>query len=157
MKKITDISLKTYNTFAIDCKAHNMLVLENEDDIVNFVHLKDKYSPFYILAGGSNVLFTSDFEGTILLIRNKGIRVIEENGDNITIEVSAGESWEEFVNYCVKNSYFGVENLAGIPGLVGSSPVQNIGAYGMEVKDTITAVDGYFIDSGKKSTFLHAA
>ncbi|MDR2980248.1 MAG: UDP-N-acetylmuramate dehydrogenase [Bacteroidales bacterium] len=153
MKISHNISLKNHHTFRIDCKAVTLLFIESKEDILCFIEKKNDYTPFYILGGGSNVLFTSDFQGTILLMRSKGIEIQEDTEDEIVFNVAAGESWGDFVDYCVQRNYYGIENLAAIPGLVGSSPVQNIGAYGMEVKDTIISVEGYSIGTGEKRVF----
>lgn len=153
MKTETNISLKAYHTFSVDCKADSILFIENEDDIIHFIENHEEYAPFYILGKGSNVLFAADFRGTIVLIRNRGISIQDETEDEVTIKVAAGEDWEDFVVFCIFRNYYGIENLAGIPGLVGSSPVQNIGAYGMEVKDSIVSVEGYSINTGKKRVF----
>lgn len=102
-----------------------------------------------ILGGGSNVLFVSDFHGTIVQMCTQEIDVLEEDGERVRLSVAAGVSWADFVDYCVSHHYYGVENLIGIPGLVGSCPVQNIGAYGVEVKDVISKVIGYRLASKK--------
>lgn len=104
---------------------------------------------YLVLGGGSNILFTGDFHGTIVQMCTRGIAVIEEDTDSALVEVAAGVEWANFVDFCIRNHYYGVENLIGIPGLVGSSPVQNIGAYGVEVKDVIDSVIGFRISTQK--------
>lgn len=106
-------------------------------------------APYLILGGGSNMLFVEDFHGSVIQMCTRGIAVVDESEDTVYLEVAAGETWENFVDFCVKNHYYGVENLIGIPGLVGSCPVQNIGAYGVEVKDVITSVAGWRISNQK--------
>lgn len=93
-----------------------------------------------VLGEGSNTVFTQDFNGLVLLNRLQGIEKLSEDNDSVTIDVAAGENWHQFVDYCLYQGWFGHENLALIPGLVGATPIQNIGAYGVEVKDTIQAV-----------------
>lgn len=105
--------------------------------------------PHFVLGGGSNVLFTQHFDGIVAHLATKGIAVRNENADSVWVEVEAGEKWEDFVNFCVAQKWYGVENLVGIPGLVGSCPVQNIGAYGAEVKDVIDSVSGWRISSAQ--------
>ncbi|MDX9739039.1 MAG: UDP-N-acetylmuramate dehydrogenase [Candidatus Dojkabacteria bacterium] len=141
-----DKSLKKLNTFKVDIKSK--LLLTVEDDREFNPELLDKYlkDNFYILGEGSNTLFTKDFDGTVLLIRNKGIRIVEKDSDYILVEVSAGENWNDFVNWSIDNKFIGLQNLVDIPGNVGASPIQNIGAYGPEVKDFITEVQIYDIE-----------
>lgn len=106
-----------------------------------------------ILGGGSNVLFTEHFDGIILKNNLKGINRIQENEENVQLEVRSGENWHQFVSYCVENSYGGVENLALIPGTTGAAPIQNIGAYGVEVRNSIEKVKSYNIISSVYETF----
>jgi UDP-N-acetylmuramate dehydrogenase len=109
--------------------------------------------PLLILGGGSNILFTKDFEGYILRPAIKGIKIINESDTNITLKVGAGEDWDEFVAYCVGRGWGGIENLSLIPGNVGTCPIQNIGAYGVEVKDVITEVEALNISTLKPENF----
>ena len=102
-------------------------------------------------------MFTKDFCGTVIHINTRGINIIEQTKDFATIEVKAGENWDDFIDFCTKNQFFGVENLSGIPGKVGSCPVQNIGAYGVEVKDMIKEVHTREIATGKGRVFSNAA
>mgnify|MGYP003669039486 CR=1 FL=1 len=135
-------SLKRYNTFGIACNALEIIELNQLDEakeIISYVNNQPK--PLLILGGGSNVLFTQDFDGIILLNNLKGITIISETEEEIVLRVAAGEVWHQLVMYCVENGYAGMENLSLIPGKVGASPMQNIGAYGVEVKDLITQVN----------------
>jgi UDP-N-acetylmuramate dehydrogenase len=135
-------SLKEFNTFGIDVKARFFADCKSNDEIKQAI---EKYTPkripILILGGGSNILFTSDFEGLVIKASMKGITKVSEFQENVYLKVSAGEDWDGFVDYCVKQGYRGIENLSLIPGNVGSSPIQNIGAYGMEVRDSIESVD----------------
>ncbi|MCK9612813.1 MAG: UDP-N-acetylmuramate dehydrogenase [Bacteroidales bacterium] len=136
-----NISLKPYNTFGIDVKARNFIEIKNDNDFIELLgsDIINKM-PLLLLGGGSNILFTKDFEGLVAHIANKGIIRVDENTDTITLEAAAGELWEDLMTYCVANGYYGLENLTGVPGQVGSCPIQNIGAYGTEVKDSILEV-----------------
>ncbi len=136
-----NISLKNYNTFGIDAIANTFIQIESQKHINDLKLIINQLpKPFYILGSGANTLFTKDYTGTIIFINNKGINIIEENNNDIFVEVQAGEIWNDLVNFCVNNNYYGIENLVEIPSTVGASAIQNIGAYGMEVKETIHTV-----------------
>ena len=134
-------SLKNHNTFGIDVKAKYFAsfesVLELKKILKTNLHQKEK---FFILGSGSNILLTSNFDGFILHNKIDGICILEDNKNDILVEVGGGVVWHDFVIWSVSQELSGIENLALIPGTVGASPVQNIGAYGMEVKDSITKV-----------------
>lgn len=147
---LKDISLKSYNTFGVEAKAQKFISINQIQEFNELFKRTDWQKNFYILAGGSNVLFTDDFEGTIIWVNNKGINIIDETSEEVWVEVSAGEEWDDFVRWSVSNNYGGIENMGLIPGKCGSSAVQNIGAYGMEAKDTIFEVRGLKIPSGHK-------
>lgn len=139
---VENVSLKPYNTFGIDVMAKSMADVQNLQDIQIFLNTsRFKNMPMFILGGGSNVLFTKDFDGVVVKISSKGIMKIRETDDHVFLNVQAGVDWNEFVNYCLLNNFGGVENLALIPGTIGSSPIQNIGAYGSEAKDVIYSVE----------------
>lgn len=147
-----DISLKPYNTFGIDVKA---ALFASFDSIAELITLLPsiKSHETLISGGGSNMLFTKDFEG--LFVRNciKGIKEIERTETHVVIEAGAGELWHDFVIYCVDRGYGGLENLSLIPGCVGASPMQNIGAYGVEIKDTFAYLDAVEISTGEIKRF----
>ncbi len=127
-------SLKNYNTFGIDCKARYFVSVTTINEL-NEV-LKNKIHPtVFVLGGGSNMLLTHDIDALVIHINLKGIQLISEDKETVTLNVMAGENWHNFVQYCIKNNYGGIENLSLIPGNVGTSPIQNIGAYGVELKD----------------------
>ncbi|WP_304517256.1 UDP-N-acetylmuramate dehydrogenase [Cecembia rubra] len=131
-----NISLLPYNTFGIDKKARFFVQAKTEEDVKSAVHRSKALNvPVFILGGGSNILLTKDIEALVLKIEIEGIRVISENNEEILVEVGAGENWHQFVLYCIENNWGGVENLSLIPGTVGASPMQNIGAYGVELKE----------------------
>lgn len=154
MKRFKNISIKDFNTFGIDVKAKELIEFENDVEIVNYIR-KDFNSsiPCLILGGGSNILFTKDFEGLILKINTKGIQLIKEDDSHYYIKTMAGEVWKDFVDYCIERNYCGVENLSLIPGNIGAAAVQNIGAYGVEIKDVIYEVRGIDILSGELRNF----
>ncbi|MBL1232751.1 MAG: UDP-N-acetylmuramate dehydrogenase [Flavobacteriales bacterium] len=146
-----NISLRPHNTFGIDVKTKKLATINSVDKLKNI--LSNNLSPIYILGGGSNILFTKDFDGLILKNELKGIQLISENDNEVYLKVASGEVWHEFVCYCIENNYCGIENLSLIPGSVGASPMQNIGAYGVEVKDFITEVEALHLKSLKITHF----
>ena len=150
-------SLKSFHSFKIEATCDNFISINKEEDFEYLFAQKIFETPFFILGGGCNLLFTKNFNGTVIHINTKGIKIKDETEDFVEIEVKAGENWDDFIDFCVKNNFFGVENLAGIPGKVGSSPVQNIGAYGTEVKDTIKEVLALEIATRKWLTFSNEA
>ncbi|MEE3243545.1 MAG: UDP-N-acetylmuramate dehydrogenase [Bacteroidota bacterium] len=127
-------SLKAYNTFGISAKAKAFISVTNIAMLKEALHL-EAYPEKFILGGGSNMLLKSDVNALVIHVALKGIKTVKETADNIWLEVAGGENWHEFVMYCVNHGYGGVENMALIPGNVGTAPVQNIGAYGVELKD----------------------
>lgn len=153
-----NISLKHYNTFKISARAKSFLSLERLGQAkVLAKEILPQFENFLILGGGSNTLFVKDFEGVVIHMAMKGIEVLHETEKACTLKVAAGEDWPEFVDYCVERNWGGVENLALIPGQVGASPVQNIGAYGREVKDVIEKVHAIDLRSGKEVIFNNDA
>ncbi|SKB96308.1 UDP-N-acetylmuramate dehydrogenase [Alkalitalea saponilacus] len=142
-----DYCLKDLNTFGLDIRTKYYFSFSNEQELEQFVNERsDLYSNgFFILGGGSNVLFTKDFAGLIFHPKIKFIEIINESDHYVDFEVGAGLVWDDFVEYCVNKGLYGIENLSYIPGFVGAVPVQNIGAYGVEAKDFILSVRGYDI------------
>ena len=149
MEILRNFSLKKYNTFGIAAKAKAFAAIQSESDVQNFIANRGD-ERFYILGGGSNILFRGDFDGTVLHNQIKGIHLVEINSDYALVAAGAGETWDDFVNICTKNKHYGLENLALIPGQVGSAPVQNIGAYGVEQCDFFHSLEGYRISTGEK-------
>ena len=146
-----------YNTFGVKASS---LYFEDASTLSDLVEILE--NPLYkdvnkfILGGGSNILFTKDFDGLVIKISLKGIEVEKFDDKNIYLRAFAGEIWDDIVSYCVDHKYYGMENLSGIPGLVGATPIQNIGAYGLEVKDIIESVDVINIDTNELKTFPNA-
>lgn len=153
MQILENVSLKSYNTFGIDVSAGRMLFLRGKEDVETFVMNRDAYRPFLILGSGANILFTKDFKGTIVRMETKGIRELSREKGRVLIEAESGECWDDFVRYCVERQLYGVENLALIPSQVGSAVVQNIGAYGREVKDVLHEVRVVCMDTGEERVF----
>lgn len=150
-------SLKNYNTFAIDVKCRYFIESDNEAELLDFVSSYDlKPEEVMILGEGSNFLFTEDLHCTVFYPVIKGIEKIGEDARHVFIRVGAGEVWDDFVAWTVARGYGGVENLSAIPGHVGASPVQNVGAYGMEAGDTIERVEAINIETGGKETIQAA-
>lgn len=150
-----NISLKPYNTFGIDAKARyftNFASLDDVEELFSF-YAKNKLTNTLILGGGSNILLTQNFNGLVAKNNMQGIEVLKEDADHVYVKAGAGESWHRFVLYCINNNYAGVENLSLIPGSVGASPMQNIGAYGVEIKDVFYELEGYNIEDKRLQTF----
>lgn len=147
-----NISLQTYNTFGINVLAKHFVSVKNMDELQQVLKL-DNYPKKLILGGGSNMLLTQDFNGLVIHINMKGIDIVSENDHSVTVKAQAGENWHEFVLWCIENDFGGVENLSLIPGNVGTAPIQNIGAYGVEVKDVIESCEAVSIDSKTIKTF----
>ncbi|WP_316845232.1 UDP-N-acetylmuramate dehydrogenase [Pedobacter psychrodurus] len=151
-----NISLKPYNSFGIDVKANYFAEIFDEAGLIKlFKNEVVKSNKLLIIGGGSNVLFTEDYKGLVIKISIKGIQseVLE---DKVLVTAGAGEVWNNFVNYCVAHHFAGVENLSLIPGTVGASPIQNIGAYGVELKDVFESCTAFEIKTGQVKTFTYA-
>lgn len=156
-----DFSLRELNTFGFDVKAKYFQEIKSLEDV--YVLIENQYfkqhrdsNNFLILSGGSNILFKDDFyDGFVIYPNFKGIETIEENDDHIIIRCFGGEVWKDFVDYTVSKNLYGLENLSDIPGKVGAAPVQNIGAYGAEVKDVIYQVHTIDLSSGEIKIFTN--
>lgn len=147
-----DQSLKAYNTFQIDVNASYFCIVSTEDELKSVIKEYGNM-PRLILGGGSNVLFRGDFDGLIIKNEIKGIREISADAGSVLIEAGAGEVWDDLVAYAVEKNYGGLENLTLIPGSVGASPVQNIGAYGVEIKDVFDSLKGLNTETGQFDIF----
>jgi len=146
-------SLKPYNTFSIDVDANYFAEILSEQDLKDV--LKSdliKQQNLLVLGGGSNVLFTKDFDGLVVKVSIPGISSVVE-GDDVVVTAGAGVVWNDLVKYCVQNGFAGIENLSLIPGTVGASPIQNIGAYGVELKDVFKSCTAYEIATSEKRVF----
>jgi UDP-N-acetylmuramate dehydrogenase len=151
MKLQAEISLKPYNTFHVDVKAKSFGTFNSLDSLANL--LQNEREKLLILGGGSNLLFTKDFHGMVLKNEIEGIDVTAEDDQHVFLKVGAGVNWHRFVLHCVENDFGGIENLSLIPGNVGASPMQNIGAYGVEIRDVFHELEAWHILEGKLHTF----
>lgn len=151
-----NISLKPYNTFGVEAKAKYFVEAKSENDLQEiFETTIAKTEKLLILGGGSNMLFTDDFDGLVLKVGITGITYTTQ-GDDILVTAGAGVIWNDLVNYCVENGFAGMENLSLIPGTVGASPIQNIGAYGVELKDIFASCTAFEIATCNINTFTYA-
>lgn len=151
MKVFEDYDLIELNTFGVPARARFFTELASVDDITElFAASVFKENEKLFLGGGSNVLFTKDFNGLVILNKLKGIEVMEENQNEVLVKAMSGGIWHDLVEFCVGRGYWGIENLALIPGTVGATPVQNIGAYGAELASTLDSVEAIEIETGKK-------
>jgi UDP-N-acetylmuramate dehydrogenase len=141
LELVQNKSLKAFNTFGIDVYARAYVELKSTTQVSSIP--VGEYDSFLVLGGGSNVLFKSDYEGLVIHNLIKGISVVEETESEVLLKVGAGENWHDFVNWAISRNYGGIENLALIPGCVGAAPVQNIGAYGVELKDVFNHLEAY--------------
>ena len=149
-----NISLKNLNTFGIDVWAAYFSKFKSIDDLTELLtNTKSQIPNPIILGGGSNILFTKNVDGLVLKNEITGIENINEDEEHVYIKAGAGENWHRFVLYCLENNYAGIENLAMIPGNVGASPMQNIGAYGVEIKDVFDSLDALNIEEQKIVSF----
>lgn len=150
-------SLKNLNTFGVDVKARLFAEFNSIDDLKEILS-NEKFQNYkkLILGSGSNILFTCDYDGLVIRNNIDGITVAEETDDHILLEVGGGVVWDDLVNYTVNNNYGGIENLSLIPGRVGAAPIQNIGAYGVELKDVLLNVDGIYIEDLMHKTFSNS-
>lgn len=152
----TDKSLKKYNTFGIGAKASFFCEIRSVSELRSALQLKG-YPDFFILGGGSNMLITGDLDHLVLYINIKGIQTVWEDEDRIRIQVNAGENWHGLVLWTLERDYGGLENLSLIPGNAGSAPIQNIGAYGVELKDSLVSCEALEMASGELITFSREA
>ncbi|WP_298412474.1 UDP-N-acetylmuramate dehydrogenase [Hydrotalea sp.] len=148
-----NISLQKYNTFGIQAFAENFAIIETSDDITTLSELTRQYEQWHVLGGGSNILLTDNLNGLTIYNQLKGITIIEENDTTVLVKAFAGEKWNDLVQFCLQHNFAGVENLSLIPGSVGAAPIQNIGAYGVELKNVLETVEAYRLDEHKTEIF----
>ena len=149
----SDFSLKNYNTFGIEAKAKQFVSVSS---IAELKEVLTENDDIFILGGGSNMLLTQDIEKLVVHVNLKGRKIVEENDDFAIVKAQAGENWHEFVLYCIEQNLGGIENLSLIPGNVGTTPIQNIGAYGVEIKDTILSCEALNLKTLEIETFTNA-
>lgn len=149
-------SLKNYNSFGIEVETEFFAAISNEAELIEVLKSNGN-KPFRVLGGGSNVLLTEDYKGLTLVMQNKGISILEETESHVLIEVQAGENWHELVLWALENDFGGIENLALIPGSVGAAPIQNIGAYGVELSSVFHRCKALDLESLSFNEFDKAA
>jgi len=147
-----NISLKTYNTFGIDAKAKYFVSVNTIDELLEIIKSKNHPTKF-ILGGGSNMLLTHNIDALVVHINLKGKSIISQEDNTVKVQAAAGENWHQFVQWCLSHGFGGVENLSLIPGNVGTAPIQNIGAYGVELKDVFDSCEALHISSGTIKKF----
>ncbi len=152
MTILSDISLKQYNTFGIDVNARHFVSVNSIEELKSVLELKT-YPEKFILGGGSNMLLTKDVDALVIHLNLKGIEIISKTNSTVKVKAYAGENWHSFVLWCLQNDFGGLENLSLIPGNVGTAPIQNIGAYGVELKDTFESCEALHIGSQEPKTF----
>lgn len=148
-------SLKNYNTFGIDVNAKAFVNIITTKQLKQVVMENSNKMPLFVLSGGSNMLLTQDIYALVLYINTKGIQIVDEDDDFMWIEAQAGENWHNFVLTTIERNLGGLENLSLIPGKVGSAPIQNIGAYGVEIKDTMHSLSALNLSTLETETFLN--
>lgn len=150
--------LKSLNTFGVDAAATYYAAIEHVQELLPLLSHPDLIAlPMLVMGEGSNILFTKNFAGLVIKNVMRGITVIEDNADFVFIRVGAGENWHQFVMYCIEQGYGGIENLSLIPGTVGAAPVQNIGAYGVELKDVFYQLEAIHLQTGETRIFTREA
>lgn len=150
----SNFSLKKYNTFGIEAKAKQFVAVHSVSELKTILE-ENKNEKKFILGGGSNMLLTKDIDALVIHIDLKGKKIIQENHDFVWVESQAGETWHDFVLWTIDNDFGGLENMSLIPGNVGTTPVQNIGAYGTEIKDTFVSCEAMNIESQEIKTFTN--
>ncbi len=144
--------LKPYNTVSIDAKAKFFNSFSFVEELEETLLMYSEY-PVFILGGGSNILFTKDYNGAVLKNDIKGIELQHEDADHVYVKVGAGENWHQFVLHCIDHNWAGIENLSLIPGNIGASPIQNIGAYGVELDDVFWSLEAFHLFEKRIHTF----
>ena len=157
MTILENVDLQSFNTFGIKVFGSRFATITSFNEAQSlFLSSLFKSSRHLILGGGSNVLFTKNFDGLVVKVELRGIEILKEDDNFVTLKVGAGENWHQFVLHCVEQKWGGVENLSLIPGTVGAAPIQNIGAYGVEIKNNVISVDAVEISTGKTRSFSNA-
>ncbi len=154
---IDNVSLRDHHTFATEAAARYAATILGVEDLLTLRASQVwQDNPLLILGSGSNTLFQNDFPGLILFNRIQGIEIVKESSEHIWLKVGAGENWHELVQYCISHEYAGIENLSLIPGTVGAAPIQNIGAYGVELESVFEELTAFELKSGKSIRFDHS-
>ena len=146
-----DFDLKAYNTFNVTARCSYFVAVTDIDELKQALQFaRDKNLALLILGGGSNILFSTDYAGLVIHVNIRGIEIVQSAaaGGSVTLKVGSGENWHDFVSYCLQKHFYGMENLALIPGNVGAAPIQNIGAYAVEQKDCFQCLEAFDIEKG---------
>lgn len=152
-----DVDLQPYNTLNISASARQFAAIENTGRLEEILqHPETNGQPLLVLGGGSNILFAGDFPGLVMHVEIAGRNVLEETDEHVLLEIGAGENWHETVRYCVERGWGGIENLSLIPGTVGAAPIQNIGAYGVEIEEVFQWLEAVEVESGEAHRFTRA-
>lgn len=152
MEILSNISLKQYNTFGIDVKAKHFVSVKSVEELKSVLNL-EAFPEKFILGGGSNMLLTKDVDVLVIHLDFKNIEITSKNEDTVIVKVATGENWHDFVLWCLEHNFGGIENLSLIPGNVGATPIQNIGAYGVELKDVFVSCEALHINTQKVRIF----
>jgi len=155
MTILSNISLKPYNTFGINVLAKHFVSVKSVAELRAVLEL-ESYPEKLILGGGSNMLLTRDIEALVIHLNLKGIEIVSQNNSKVKVKAFAGENWHEFVLWCLEHDFGGIENLSLIPGNIGTAPIQNIGAYGVELKNVFESCEALHIATGNIKTFTKA-
>lgn len=148
MEITQNVSLKPYNTFGVDARTRYFTQIHSVDEAIEaYMFARNNALPVLVLGGGSNILLINDWEGLVIINRISRTRVVSENEEYVIVEAGAGENWHQFVLTCISKGWGGLENLSLIPGCVGAAPIQNIGAYGVEIKDTFESLEALNTDT----------
>ncbi len=152
-----DVELRHLNTFHVGARARFLVTITAVDQLRGVLQWQQQQQiPFMLIGQGSNILFKDDYPGLIIELHHRGVAVMNETADYVDVKVQAGEVWHEFVQYSLQQGWCGLENLSLIPGTVGAAPVQNIGAYGVEVKDTLLELEALELATGQLRRFSNA-
>jgi len=150
----SDVDLQPYNTLQVSAKASHFAAIESIDQLQEILqHSQADDQPLLVLGGGSNILFADDFDGLVLHVEIMGKEILKETDDHVWLKIGAGENWHQMVRYCVEQGWGGIENLSLIPGTVGAAPIQNIGAYGVELAQVFEWLEAAHIESGEVHRF----
>lgn len=148
-----DFQLKSLNTFGVQAKAKYLCKINTPDELIELFSQEEWQGPKFVLGGGSNVLFTSDYSGLVIKNNIGGREILEESENQAVIKIGGGENWHSFVLFCIRKGYGGIENLSLIPGFAGAAPIQNIGAYGVELEEVFLNLEAFNLETGNIETF----
>lgn len=153
MKQYQNFSLKNLHTFHTEVSSKQISIFQTSEEAQEYFKTTAQFAKRLVIGEGSNLLFAKDFEGELLKIENKGFEIIETKAQWVWVKAAAGENWDDFVSWTVENGFGGIENLSYIPGTVGASPVQNIGAYGVEIQNVFNSLEAIDLSNGEKLNF----